>query len=145
MGAQLKQELPKNAILVGQNIDSDIAWMKLTCGVDFADKVDIAQFFKGYNARYGNYCMHSLEHEARVLLGKTPPMEAHDPAWDAQESVELYKKAIGAEPGDLLNMQQMLIAQRPFPSIAKRNNYQLDGVCMAKFMPKFCICGQPCS
>ena len=52
--------------------------------------VDLGEIFKGYNARYGNYSVHSLQHEARVLLGKTA-RGAHDPAWDAQVSVALYK------------------------------------------------------
>jgi hypothetical protein len=34
--AQLKQALPKTAILVGQNIGQDVAWLGLREGVDFA-------------------------------------------------------------------------------------------------------------
>eukprot|EP00930_Biecheleria_cincta_P059508 TRINITY_DN45227_c0_g1_i1.p1 TRINITY_DN45227_c0_g1~~TRINITY_DN45227_c0_g1_i1.p1 ORF type:complete len:175 (-),score=30.60 TRINITY_DN45227_c0_g1_i1:545-1069(-) len=81
---KLKEVLPKDATLVGQNIESDVAWMNLTRGVDYAQHVDIAQFFKGYNARYGTYSVHSLQHEASVLLGKSPPTCAHDPVWDAK-------------------------------------------------------------
>ncbi|CAK9090195.1 unnamed protein product [Durusdinium trenchii] len=88
--AKLKRLLPADAVLVGQSCASDIEWMMLEKGVDFAEVVDLGEIFKGYNARYGNYSVHSLQHEARVLLGKTA-RGAHDPAWDAQVSVALYK------------------------------------------------------
>ena len=39
----LKQHLPKEAILVGQNICHDIEWMRLTKGTDFQDSVDISE------------------------------------------------------------------------------------------------------
>lgn len=143
--AKLKQLLPRNATLVGQNPDSDVAGMKLKRGIDYAELVDVGSFFKGYNARFGNFSVHSLQHEARVLLGKCAPAGAHDPVWDAQVSVDLYKLAKGATPERLRSMQQQLISQRPLPSVAKQHNYRMDGVCLAKFMPKFCICGKPCS
>lgn len=141
--AEVKQLLPKDATLVGQNIDSDVSWMQLTRGVDFADHVDIGEIFKGFNARYGNYSYHSLQHEARVLLRQQPPLGAHDAVWDAQASVMLYKRAKWATQDELSAMQQMLIAERPAPSVAKLHNYQIDSVCMAKFMKQFCICGLP--
>lgn len=141
--AELKQLIPKDATLVGQNIDSDVFWMQLTRGVDFADVVDIGEIFKGFNAQYGNYSYHSLQHEARVLLREQPPLGAHDAVWDAQASVMLYKIARCATPAELRDMQQRLMAQRPAPSVGKLHNYQIDGVCMAKFMKKFCICGLP--
>lgn len=140
---KIKQLLPKDALIVGQSIASDLAWMKLTRGVDYADTVDIAEMFKGFNARYGTYSFHTLQHEALVLLGKRPSATAHDPAWDAQVSVELYKKATKASPRELNEMRQRLIANRPEPSVVKIHNYNMDGVCMAKFMRKFCTCGKP--
>uniref|UniRef100_A0A7S2AX29 Exonuclease domain-containing protein n=1 Tax=Alexandrium andersonii TaxID=327968 RepID=A0A7S2AX29_9DINO len=142
---EVRRRLPKDAVLVGQKLDSDIAWLQLIPGEDFAVSIDIAEIFRGFNQRYGNFVFHSLQHEAQVLLGKSPPQDAHDPAWDAQASVELYIKAKGASPGDLDEMRQLLIRIRPTPSIAKRYNYVLDGVCMAKFMPKLCVCGAPCA
>eukprot|EP00419_Tripos_fusus_P003499 CAMPEP_0172670572 /NCGR_PEP_ID=MMETSP1074-20121228/10382_1 /TAXON_ID=2916 /ORGANISM="Ceratium fusus, Strain PA161109" /LENGTH=259 /DNA_ID=CAMNT_0013487501 /DNA_START=43 /DNA_END=822 /DNA_ORIENTATION=+ len=141
--SELKQLLPNDATLVGQNIDSDVSWMQLTPGVDFADLVDIGDIFKGFNPHYGNYSYHSLQHEARVLLRHEPPLGAHDAVWDARASVMLYKIAACATPGELIEMRHRLIAQRPAPSVAKLHNYQIDGVCMAKFMKKFCICGLP--
>ncbi|CAK9049266.1 RNA exonuclease 1 (RNase H(70)) [Durusdinium trenchii] len=137
--AKLKRLLPADAVLVGQSCASDIEWMMLEKGVDFAEVVDLGEIFKGYNARYGNYSVHSLQHEARVLLGKTA-RGAHDPAWDAQVSVALYKKAKLATAQELTSMQQQLISTKPLPSVAKSHNYNIDGVCMAKFMPKFCTC-----
>mmetsp|Transcript_33126 Transcript_33126/g.102864 ORF Transcript_33126/g.102864 Transcript_33126/m.102864 type:complete len:225 (-) Transcript_33126:20-694(-) len=143
--AELRRRLPKDAILVGQQPDGDVAWMQLERGVDFADSLDIAEIYRGFNPRYGNFSYHSLQHEAQVLLGRPPPQGAHDPAWDAQVSVELYEKARTASPEVLGQMRQELIRVRPAPSIAKLHNYVMDGVCMAKFMPKLCICGAPCA
>ena len=140
---KIKELLPNDAIIVGQSIASDLAWMKLTRGVDYAEMVDIAEMFKGFNAQYRTYSFHTLQHEALVLLGKRPSAIAHDPAWDAQVSVELYKKAKNASRQELTEMQQRLIAVRPEPSVVKKHNYNMDGVCMAKFMPKFCTCHKP--
>uniref|UniRef100_A0A7S0AJF2 Exonuclease domain-containing protein n=1 Tax=Pyrodinium bahamense TaxID=73915 RepID=A0A7S0AJF2_9DINO len=142
---ELKRRLPKDAVLVGQKLDSDITWMQLEPGVDFAESLDLAEIFKGFNVKYGNYSYHSLQHEAQVLLGRAPPEGAHDPAWDAQVSVQLYGLARNATPEVLAVMQYHLMSVRPVPSIAKRYNYTLDGVCMAKFMPKLCTCGAPCA
>lgn len=143
--AEVRRRLPKDAVLVGQKPDGDIAWLRLVQGQDFAESLDVAEIFRGFNHRYGNYVYHSLQHEAQVLLGKTPSQDAHDPAWDAQASVELYAKAKASSPDALNEMRAQLIRVRPAPSIAKRYNYVMDGVCMAKFMPKLCVCGAPCA
>lgn len=140
---QLKAVLPNDAVLVGQKPESDVEWMQLEQGVDYARIVDISLLFRGYNPWFGNHVFHSLQHEARVLLGKLPSGSAHDPVWDAQVSVELYNKAITAAPEELHAMQQMLIGERPLPSIAKLYSFQMDGVCMARFKPQMCICGAP--
>jgi len=141
---ELKLRLPKEAVLIGQQPAGDIAWMGLQRGVDFAEVIDLSLIFRGYNRKYNNYVFHSLQHEAAVLLQK-PHAEngSHDPAWDARASVELYELAREATDEQLREMRQQLIAARPPPSIAKRYGYKMDGVCMAKFMPKFCICGVP--
>ena len=140
----LKSHLPKDAILVGQKVDSDITWMQLKQGEDFADIVDLSEVFKGYNARYGNYSYHSLLHEAGILLN-LPDLDTvgeHDPAIDARLSVQLWEK-VKSRPDQLQHMRQSLIRNRPKMSAAKRLNFRYKGVCMAKFYPAKCICGMP--
>ena len=77
----LKQHLPKEAILVGQNIDHDIEWMHLTEGKDFQNSIDLAEVFKGWNSKYNHISYHSLLHEAQHVL-KISTIDAskeHDP------------------------------------------------------------------
>ena len=140
----LKSNLPKDAILVGQNVDTDITWMQLKQGEDFTDFVDLAEVFKGYNARYNNYSYHSLLHEAMILLN-LPDLDTageHDPAIDARLSVQLWEK-VKFRPDQLKEMRQHLIRNRPKMSAAKCLNFRYEGVCMAKFYPAKCICGMP--
>ena len=140
----LKSNLPKDAILVGQKVDSDITWMRLKQGEDFADFVDLSEVFKGYNARYNNYSYHSLLHEARILLN-LPDLDTvgeHDPAIDARLSVQLWEK-VKSRPDQLQQMRQSLIRNKPKMSAGKRLNFRYEGVCMAKFQPAKCICGMP--
>jgi len=139
----LRKHLPSDAVLVGQKPDGDIEWMKLRKGVDFGEVIDLAEVLKGFNQKYGQYNYHSLQHQAAILLDKHTN-GAHDPAWDAQVSMELYHKAAQATPEELEAMRQSLLQKRPAPSVAKQHNYVMDGVCLAKFMPKNCICGRPC-
>lgn len=135
----------QDAVLVGQHPDGDIEWMQLERGRDYACSFDISDVFKGYNHKFGTYSYHSLQHEAEVLLHRSARAGGpHDPVWDAQMSVELYKLARSSSLQEVEHMRQQLINVRPAPSIAKQFDYQLDGVCMAKFMPKMCICGMSC-
>lgn len=138
---ELKRCLPTNAVLVGQAPAGDIAWMHLEQGTDFLEVIDIAELLKGYSKTYCNYNYHCLQHEADVLLNK-PASGAHDPVWDAQVSMELYNKIVRATPEELEGMRRQLLYRRPAPSVAKQFNYQMDGVCLAKYMTHKCICGR---
>ena len=142
----LKSHLPKDAILVGQKVDSDITWMQLKQGEDFADFVDLSEVFKGYNVKYKEAQYHSLLHEARILLN-LPDLDTageHDPAIDARLSVQLWEK-VKSRPDQLGEMRQRLIHSRTKMSVKKRLNYQYEGVCLASFYPEKCICGMPTS
>lgn len=140
----LKSKIPHDAVLVGQHPGGDITWMQLEERSDYACSFDISDVFKGYNHRFGTTSYHSLQHEAEVLLQKSPKVGPHDPVWDARVSVELYKLVRNATRQQVEEMRQKLINVRPAPSIAKQLDYKYQGVCMAKFMPKMCTCGKPC-
>ena len=140
----LKRQLPKEAILVGQNIGHDIEWMHLTKGEDFEDSVDLAEVFKGWNSRYNHFSYHSLLHEAQHVL-RTSTIDAskeHDPTLDASLSIQLWNK-VKEDPSKLPHYQQLLIRNRPSQSVAKRLGWRYEGVCMSKFNPATCICGMP--
>ena len=142
----LKSNLPKDAILVGQKVNTDITWMRLKQGEDFADFVDLSEVFKGYNVKYKETSYHSLLHEARILLN-LPDLDTaaeHDPAIDARLSVQLWEK-VKSRPDQLGEMRQRLIRSRTKMSVKKRLNYQYEGVCLAAFYPEKCICGMPTS
>jgi len=140
----LKSKFPSDAVLIGQHPDGDIEWMQLQRGRDYACSFDISEVFKGFNHRFGTTSYHSLQHEAEVLLQKRSESGPHDPVWDAQASIELYRLARAASPQQVQEFRQRLINVRPAPSIAKQLDYKYEGVCMAKFMPNRCICGMPC-
>lgn len=68
--------------------------------------------------------------------------DQHNAATDAIASIQLFKKYDG-RPDLLAQAKQKLLSVRVSPSWAKRNGYQWEGVCMAKFMPSKCFCGAP--
>ena len=65
---EVKALLGPDVVLVGQGLKSDIKWLRLEQGKDYDSVVDIAQMFKTYNSRYGNYSYFSLSHEANTLI-----------------------------------------------------------------------------
>eukprot|EP00055_Hartaetosiga_balthica_P018698 m.135180 g.135180 ORF g.135180 m.135180 type:complete len:221 (+) comp9861_c0_seq1:140-802(+) len=143
MKEALDDILGDDVLLVGQGIDSDIAWLKLVQGQHFGVKRDLANDFKSWNPKYRNYNFHSLMATAETLLG-LDMSGSHDPAIDALASVQLYKKFI--QPGNdklLKTAQSTMLRARKNLSVAKRLDYKCDGVCMAKFFKKKCFCGQP--
>ena len=58
--AEVKALLGHDVVLVGQGIQSNINWLHLHQGVDYAETVDLAEMFKTYNSRYGRYNYYSL-------------------------------------------------------------------------------------
>ena len=66
--AEVKGLLGRDVVLVGQGLKSDIKWLQLVQGTDFADVVDLAELFKTYNDRYRNYHYYSLQHEVNTLI-----------------------------------------------------------------------------
>ena len=65
---EVRALLGPDVVLVGQRIDSDIKWLHLQQGRDYAGFIDLADLFKAYNRRYGSYSFFSLAHEANTLL-----------------------------------------------------------------------------
>jgi hypothetical protein len=62
---QLRQALPKDAVLVGQNIMKDVEWLGLQRGVDFGGMLDLAGLLRCWNPVH-NRC--SLSHIHSVVV-----------------------------------------------------------------------------
>lgn len=139
--AILRQHLPKHAVLVGQNIRSDVQWLKLDEGRDFAGMIDLMGLLRVWNEKYNNYSYFSLEHEAKFLLGYQP-MGPHNPMMDAMNSVKLFKLylSIQERPEVLQQARQCLVDAPPTASFSK-NNPTYEGVCMGN--KRACACGAP--
>eukprot|EP01083_Nonionella_stella_P061209 159559_1 len=139
----LRKCLPSDAVLVGQNIQSDVAWLDLKEGVDFASMVDLSGLWRVWNPRYGMYTKFSLNHEAFCLLN-SGQSQVHDAAFDALLSVKLYKAFLDFQqsPDRLLQARQLLLSTPPQASFSKQFPYY-DDVCMGN--KKMCRCGAPFS
>ena len=66
--AEVKSLLGPDVVLVGQRIKSDINWLQLQQGTDFAEFVELAEMFKTYNRRYGSISHFTLSLEANTLI-----------------------------------------------------------------------------
>ncbi len=67
--ATLRAALPRDAVLVGQNINADVRWLGLKEGEDFVGMVDLAGLFRVFNTQYNSWSVFGQDHVARVLLG----------------------------------------------------------------------------
>jgi predicted NBD/HSP70 family sugar kinase len=67
--ATLRAALPRDAVLVGQNIRADVQWLGLKEGTDFAGMLDLAGLWRVFNAQYSSWSVFGQDHLARVLLG----------------------------------------------------------------------------
>lgn len=140
--AQVKGLLGADVVLVGQGVKSDIEWLKLQQGRDYASSVDLGEMFKAYNQRYGSYNYFPLSHEANTLIRPGFISEPHDPNIDAIASMKLFKTYHGNQR-ELERAKSRLLSSRAPMSFAKRNNYHWEGVCMAAYYPQKCFCGAP--
>lgn len=137
----LREAIPKNAVLLGQNILMDIQWLGLVEGQDFASLLDLAGLFRVYNPKYNNYSYHSLQHKIKYLLGGEQ-YDTHNAATDAIWSVRLFNlfKRIEKDRELWSRCQEILAVAPPTPSFATLNPV-IDGVCMGS--RRSCSCGAP--
>lgn len=147
--ALLRSALPRNAVLVGQNIMQDVRWLGLSEGTDFASLMDLQGLFRVWNPKYKTYSVWSQDHLAATLLGWPPASEgiAHDAATDAAKSMRLFalhgelrrNRVSKAESDAAWKVaEEKLLGSQPAPSFAKRNP-SFEGVCMGG--RKTCVCG----
>jgi RNA exonuclease 4 len=134
--------IPRNAVLVGQNVLKDVQWLRLEDGVDFESMRDLMGLFSVKNPRYNNSttCF-SLAHEAKALLSMDQ-QTTHHPAIDAWLSIKLYQLylLLQQHPAELARAQQLLL-DTPIEGAFNKKHPIYDGVCMGN--RKDCKCGQP--
>jgi RNA exonuclease 4 len=139
----LRAALPKDATLVGQSIGTDVAWLGLREGVDFAGLIDLAGLFRTWNATYKSWSVFGQEHLGRVLLQDAGDgTEAHNALSDAVKSMRLFRHKSALTDEGWASAQQALLSTQPNLSFARRFP-TYDGVCMGN--RKTCACGAPFS
>ena len=133
-------------VLVGAGIQNDVAWLGLEEGIDYERTVDLSLLLRSWNPRYNNYFHPSLAHMCRLLL---PAMDdighQHDAEYDARVSVALYVRHQRMTEQERERAKVKLTNTRVTPSFAKSTEYRYNGVCLAKYNPRWCSCGQPTS
>lgn len=139
--AELLSFLPKNGVLVGQNIAADIKWLGLREGTDFESLIDLAGAFRVYNETYKSFTYFSLQHEARAILN-IPMDVVHNAMNDAIVSIRLFNRYMELKdnPEEFKAAQQQLMSIPIDSSFAKKNPH-FEEVCMGN--KKTCNCSQP--
>ena len=64
----LRQYLPPQAILVGQNIAKDVEWLGLQEGRDFQQLLDLTGLDRIWNPKYNSFTVFGQDHLAKTLL-----------------------------------------------------------------------------
>jgi len=138
----LKTYLPKNAILVGQNILQDVAWLELEEGKDFESMVDLAGLYKVWNSEYNSWSIFSLEHLANVILNIPPVGAPHNAVDDAIKSIRLFNYYRHySRDSRVWTWNQLALVKTEKPVSFARRFPQFEGVCMGN--RKLCNCGAP--
>lgn len=136
----LRQHLPSNATLVGQNVQSDVQWLGLVEGQDFAGIVDLQGLYRVWNEQYKSFSVFSQDHLATVLLGMRLEGAEHNALFDSGKAMRLFHvyTQIRYNPQAWADACERLMRAPPTQSFAKRNP-TFEGVCMGG--RKTCSCG----
>eukprot|EP00210_Caulerpa_lentillifera_P007334 g7010.t1 len=138
----LRRYLPKDGILVGQNIGKDVAWLQLKEGIDFQSMIDLAGLYKVWNSKYQSWTVYSLEHLSNVVFGLHQNGQAHNAVDDAIKSIKLYKyhrlHSSNRASWEILCRDLLRI---PAPLSFSKRHPRFQGVCMGN--RKLCKCGAP--
>lgn len=115
----LRAHLPPNAILVGQNIQSDVHWLQLAEGVDYHSFIDLATLFRVWDGNRGSYITFSQDHCASVWLGM-PQRPHHDAVTDAAISVALFNayRQVQWDPNQFREMQARTLSAPRIPGFS---------------------------
>jgi RNA exonuclease 4 len=132
--ADLKRRLlGPHVTLVGHGLRSDIAWLQLRRGVDFAGTQDTAKLFAvrdNNNFAAGTMTTPSLRHLSLALLQVDMQSGAHSPDVDARFAMQLYLMHAAMTPDQLAGAKQMILATPKPPPFAKMYPY-IDGCALS--------------
>ena len=133
--------LPKNACLIGQNINNDIDWLKLKRGIHFRDSVDLRKIWRKWSKKHNSYTIFSLRHQAKCIVNIPEYAYAGSASYDGKIAMILFKTYIHNMFTNPLLIKQLktklsvTTAPKKFSSIKPFYN----GVCMGNKL--FCKCG----
>lgn len=152
--------LPKDAIVCGWNVKSDIAWLKLRMPDHCAASFNVQCLYMSWNHRYGSRNYYGLQHCIGKLLSpdlqrsavvpsfKPPPppeeiasLGAHDALYDCYTTLlmlRLFQAA--AASGTTANLQRYIDDATMTTPFSTRYP-TLEGVCMGN--KRLCRCGNP--
>lgn len=129
----IKSELPKNAVLIGQNINMDLQWLGLKQGVDFRCFIDLRDLWRSWSDTYNTFTHYSLAHQAKCILNySAAQLQKHSASIDAITEMKLFQYYVWCR---YYNMQQFytkvyaLQTTKIEPSFAKKNPV-FEGVAM---------------
>ena len=120
--ALLRSYLSPNAILVGQSILKDVAWLQLAEGVDYHSVIDLSGLFRVWNPARGEYTSFSQDHCAKVWIG-VGERTSHNAMTDAAISMSLFNayRTVQWDPARLYQMQAATLAAPRVPGFSATN------------------------
>jgi len=139
----LRQKLPTNAVLVGQNIRKDVEWLGLEESTDFDSMVDLVALLKVWNPKFRNHSYFGLDHYASVWLNESrEDGEAHDAVTDARKSVLLFNEYVKVmhDKEAMMAIWTKVLYTKVIPSFSKKNP-TYEGCCQGN--KRTCVCGAP--
>mmetsp|Transcript_58134 Transcript_58134/g.125647 ORF Transcript_58134/g.125647 Transcript_58134/m.125647 type:complete len:346 (+) Transcript_58134:61-1098(+) len=141
--SELRRLLPKESILVGQSIQTDVAWLGLEQGTDFAGMMDLAGLWRVRNPKFGSWTIFGQEHLAKVLLGDDLAGGAHNAAEDAIKSMKLFNlhRQLVARGPEVVEEAKLRVLAQPLSLSFARRYPTFEGVCMGN--RRMCTCGAP--
>jgi len=119
----IRSVLPKEAVLVGQNIGMDLQWLGLKVGEDCAAAVDLRDLWRCWSAYYNSYTHYSLSHMALCVLGLSVG-EVHSASGDAAVSMKLWQYYLWCRYYNMAMFHHkvgVLSTTKIQPSFGKRN------------------------
>ena len=129
--ADLRQKLlGPHVSLVGHGLKSDLGWLDLKKGVDYANTHDTAKLFAIRLPDNSGTMTPSLRHLSLALLQVDMQSGAHSPDVDARFAMQLYLMHASMGPEQLFGASQMILATpKPLP-FAKMYPY-IDGCALS--------------
>ncbi|KAG2496271.1 hypothetical protein HYH03_005504 [Edaphochlamys debaryana] len=143
--AAVRATIPRDAVLIGQNIGQDVQWLGLRESVDFEGMQDLQGLYRIWNDKFKSYSVFAQTHLAKVLLSwqDAPGPNEHDAVEDARKSMALFNhhRSVLATSAEAMEAARQALLAAPVPaSFAKRHGV-FEGVCMGN--RKTCTCGAP--